>query len=88
MGQRIELGEIESVAEALDGVDRACCVYNTRKKRIVMYYAGSVGKDDLIELLSDKLPSYMVPNRLNQLDEMPMTKNGKIDRVKLTEMGA
>ena len=88
MGQRIELGEIEAVADAFDGIDRACCVYNSRKKRIVMYYAGDIGKEDFLERLADKLPSYMVPNRVNQLDEMPMTKNGKIDRAKLSEMGA
>ena len=86
MGQRIELGDIEATAAALDGVDRACCVYSERKKRIMMYYSGAVGKDELIVRLEGKLPGYMVPNRVSQLDELPMTKNGKIDRAKLAEL--
>ena len=85
MGQRIELGEIEAVAEALDGVSRACCVYNERKKRILMHYEGSCTKEELLEMLRVKLPSFMVPNRVFQLDQMPLTKNGKIDRVKLAQ---
>ncbi len=86
MGQRIELGEIESVAQALDGVDRACCVYHDRKKRILLYYAGVCEKPELTERLKELLPSYMVPNKVHQLDAMPLTKNGKIDRVKLAEL--
>lgn len=86
MGQRIELGEIESVVQALDGVDRACCVYQQRKKRILLYYSGTGDKAELVERMKVKLPGYMVPNKVNQLDEMPLTKNGKIDRTKLAEL--
>ena len=30
--------------------------------------------------IKEKLPRYMVPNVVRQLDEMPFTPNGKIDR--------
>lgn len=80
LGQRIELGDIESAAQAVDGVERACCLYDARRKRLVLCYVGSVDRASLKEGLRGLLPSYMVPNRTLQLDEMPLTKNGKIDR--------
>ena len=86
MGQRIELGEIETAAQSLAGVERACCVYNAKKKRIVMFYSGAAEKDALVEQLREKLPSFMVPNKTVQLDVMPLTKNGKIDRTELSKL--
>ncbi|ACV22739.1 Tyrocidine synthase I [Slackia heliotrinireducens] len=86
LGQRIELGEIETAAQALDGITRACCVYNARKKRILMFYTGSIGSDELLEGMRAVVPQYMVPSKVFQLDEMPMTKNGKVDRNALAQM--
>ena len=86
MGQRIELGEIEAVAQGLPDVDRACCIYNERRKRILLYYAGGSDKSTVAEQLKEKLPQYMVPNKVHQLESMPLTKNGKIDRAKLAEL--
>ncbi|MBO4337343.1 MAG: amino acid adenylation domain-containing protein, partial [Lachnospiraceae bacterium] len=84
MGQRIELGEIETAAMAADGVTRACCIYNTAKKRIELFYTGETEKKELSDALKQKLPQFMIPGRTVKLDEMPMNKNGKIDRQKLS----
>ena len=86
MGQRIELGEIEAAAMAADGITRACCIYNTKKKRIELFYTGEAEKTDLNEVLKVRLPQFMIPGRTVKLEEMPMNKNGKIDRSKLAEM--
>ena len=85
MGQRIELGDIEATAQAADGVTRACCLYDQARKRLVLCYTGSTGKDDVVAWLRERLPQYMVPGRTVQVDEMPLTKNGKIDRTALME---
>ena len=87
LGQRIELGEIEAGAQGVDGVTRACCIYHERKKRILMFYTGSLEKEALLEELQVRLPHYMVPSKVFYLDEMPLTKNGKIDRAALAQMG-
>ncbi len=80
MGQRIELGEIETAAMSLDGVSRACCLYDEKKKKILLYYTGETGKNEVTGGLQEKLPQYMVPGKTERIDEMPMNKNGKIDR--------
>lgn len=87
MGQRIELGDIEAAAQAAEGVSRACCIYNGRRKRILLFFVGEEEKDALFSQLEASLPPYMVPSRIFKLDDMPLTKNGKIDRKALAVMG-
>lgn len=87
MGHRIELGEIENAVNNLDGIKSACCLFDHDKKRILLYYVGNVTTPTLLEGLKDKLPRYMLPNYLEALSEMPLTPNGKIDRVLLKEKG-
>lgn len=86
LGQRIELGEIDAAAHGVEGVTRACTIYDARKKRILMFYVGACDKDALAETLKGLLPQYMVPNKIRQLDGMPLTKNGKIDRQALADI--
>lgn len=83
MGHRIELGEIEVVANMHPEIKTACCIFDDVKKKIVLYYVGDVTKADVANYLKDKLPRYMVPNVTEKLDSMPLTPNGKIDRVLL-----
>ncbi len=86
MGQRIELGEIDAAAQAVDGVTRACALYDSRRKKILLFYTGACEKDVLVDSLRSRLPQYMVPNRTRQIDQMPLNKNGKIDRAALANM--
>ncbi|MCR5686427.1 MAG: amino acid adenylation domain-containing protein [Lachnospiraceae bacterium] len=86
MGQRVELSDIEISAMAADGVSRACCLYDEKKKKIIMFYTGDAEKEALSAELKNKLPEFMIPGRTIQLDDFPVNKNGKIDRSKLQEM--
>ena len=83
MGHRIELGEIEVNANMLDGVERACCLYDKKKGKIILYYNGVMAEKDVVENIKRQLPRYMVPNRIVKIDKMPLTVNGKIDRKRL-----
>ena len=78
MGHRIELGEIEAAANACPGVGGCCCVYDGEKQRITLYYTGKA--EALRQQLKDRLPRYMLPQKLTRLDALPLTPNGKIDR--------
>jgi acyl-coenzyme A synthetase/AMP-(fatty) acid ligase len=83
MGHRIELGEIEVNVNMLEQVKLAGCIYDQNRGKIVLYYVGSMTEKELTLALKEKLPRYMVPNRIIALDNMPLTANGKIDRVTL-----
>lgn len=83
MGHRIELEEIEMAMGKIDEVDRVCCIYIEEKSKIYGFYIGNITKIELHDKLKKVLPIYMIPNILTKLEEMPMTKNGKIDRNKL-----
>lgn len=85
MGHRIELEEIERAMANTKGVNRACCIYKEEKSRIYGFYVGAISKEELLEEIKKVLPVFMVPNSLRQVEEMPMTKNGKIDRKELME---
>ena len=81
MGHRIELGEIETAALAVEGIKQACCLYDTARSRIVLFYAGAKSDEELKELLPAYIPHYMIPNRFVKMDEIPLNMNGKLDRV-------
>ena len=36
--------------------------------------------------MKDRMPEFMIPGVLRRVDEMPLTKNGKIDRRRLEEI--
>src|SRR6056300_1261722 len=88
-GYRIELGEIQAELEKLRGVERAVVVVH--EENIVAFVAS--GLDDYVQndaladaikadLKSDscRLPSYMIPAHILVLEELPLTRNGKIDK--------
>lgn len=87
MGHRIELEEIELAMNAAPGVERAFCVFDQERNRIASYYAGVCDKKELRDALKKKLPVYMIPTFIKQVDEIPMTKNGKIDRKYFLDRG-
>lgn len=85
MGHRIELGEIEIVANQMDQMKSACAIFDQEKKKIVLYYVGELTNAQVATYLKEKLPRYMIPNVMEALTVMPLTSNGKINRVYLKE---
>ena len=92
-GFRIELGEIEAVLAAVDRVRQCVCVIredtpgDQRLTAYVVPDAGaSVDAEALRAAAQDKLPAYMVPAAYIELDELPHTPNGKVDRKALLSL--
>lgn len=84
MGHRIELGEIEVAVDALDFIARSCCLYDLKKEQIILIYQSEQENDKgILEGIQAKLPKFMQPSRYIWLEEMPLSKTGKIDRAKL-----
>lgn len=83
MGHRIELEEIETHMNAVPGVERACCLFDQERNKIVACYSGDVDKLQIIQELKMHLPKYMIPSIFVKMDSLPLSHNGKIDRQKL-----
>ncbi|PHM40752.1 non-ribosomal peptide synthetase [Xenorhabdus szentirmaii] len=83
-GFRIELGEIENVLTAHPQVRQAVvidCDYNGHKGLAAYLISeGALSDDMLIQHLSDRLPEYMIPASFTRLENLPLTRNGKVDR--------
>ena len=81
MGHRIELGEIESVVNGFPQIDRCCCLYNTERKKIVLFCQPAEGftvdGGEFRRLLKAELSPYMLPSRVEIL-QLPLNANGKI----------
>lgn len=88
MGHRIELGEIEAAAAACKGVASCACVYQQKRQRILLIYAGDGAQSDVQDALQKALPAYMQPQGLVHLEKLPLTPNGKIDRRGLKDIYA
>ena len=84
MGHRIELGEVEAALNAIPFIMVSCCLYDKKRELIVCFYqAKEECKKEIVLALSKKLPKYMWPNVYRFYENLPMNKNGKIDRVLL-----
>lgn len=86
-GFRIELGEIESRLREIDGVKEAAVVAldDGTGKYLSAYLVTGKALDtaEVKQILSEQMPEYMVPPYITYLDEMPVTKNGKLDKKRL-----
>lgn len=84
-GNRIELGEIENVIQASEQVSQSAVVVledESGNKRLVAYVLPKVnyGQESVYAYLRSKLPDYMIPVLMIELDEFPTTANGKLNR--------
>ena len=80
MGHRIELEEIEHALNQIEGVERSCCLMNPKKNQLVAFCLGDVTVDEIRRRLAEKVPSYMIPHKVVQINKMPLNKNGKTNR--------
>lgn len=83
-GFRVELGEVEAKVAALDGVDAAAVVVidEGSAARLIAFIVAPItmSRGDVLRLLSESLPYYMLPSDIIQTSSVPKTSNGKIDR--------
>ena len=84
-GYRIELGEIENAVLGTELVKTVCVVYNQEQKEIVMFYQTEedLNIGEFRKRMLQFVPKYMLPTKYFRLKDMPLSANGKIDRLKL-----
>ncbi|HVG22088.1 MAG TPA: condensation domain-containing protein, partial [Blastocatellia bacterium] len=85
-GMRIELGEIEAVMRQHGAVREAVVIAKqgaAGERQLVGYVVAERGRElgegELRKYLGEILPDYMVPKAIQELKEMPLMPNGKID---------
>ncbi|MBE7150062.1 amino acid adenylation domain-containing protein [Bacillus mycoides] len=85
-GFRIELGEIESILSKHKVVKEVVATISniSNQKQLISYIVPHEGvnfvPNELHEFLITKLPYYMIPSLFIQVDKLPLTSNGKVDR--------
>lgn len=89
-GHRIELTEIEANLLMHPGVKQAVLLADhdeTNHTRLLAYITCDdawKGKlDDIKSRLKERLPAYMLPHELIELENLPLTPNGKVDKRQL-----
>jgi acyl-coenzyme A synthetase/AMP-(fatty) acid ligase len=89
-GYRVELGEIEAVMVAHPAVEEAVvlpipdeAIGNTIHAVVTLADKKALDVARLKQHCAEKLPAYMVPEKVDFRDSLPRTDNGKIDRRRL-----
>jgi amino acid adenylation domain-containing protein len=87
-GFRIEIGEIETALASHPSVREAVVLAREDapgEKRLIAYVIGArrqsaIAGNELRTYLKERLPEYMLPLAFIQMDALPLSPNGKVDR--------
>lgn len=77
-GNRVELSDIEHAMSMCANVEMVAAI--VCNGRLIGFYTGSAVAADIKEKLLNILPSAVVPSKIVNLAEMPLSHNGKIDK--------
>ncbi|SCV41473.1 Malonyl CoA-acyl carrier protein transacylase [Bacillus subtilis] len=84
-GHRIELGEVEAAMHKVEAIQKAVVIAREEEdglQQLCAYYVSNkpITIAEIREQLSQELPDYMIPSHYVQLEQLPLTSNGKINR--------
>jgi amino acid adenylation domain-containing protein len=88
-GYRVELGEIEQALLSIDAIKEIAVVVTKNEDGVneLVAYLTAESEQNVVDLrarLTKIVPHFMIPEVFVQLDELPLTTSGKIDRDALT----
>lgn len=87
-GNRVELGEIESCIRLFPSIVHTVVLLDKERNRLLAFIETTAKQDitnPLTHFLKTQLPDYMVPHQIIELNQFPLTSNGKIDKKALLE---
>lgn len=93
-GFRIELGEIDAQLDRCPGIRSAATIVRqgvgNERQLVALYVLENDGVDEagIRAYLAQALPDYMVPVQYIELEQIPVTANGKVDRKALADFAA
>jgi amino acid adenylation domain-containing protein len=82
----IDVPDVERMLGEI-GYDRPASDVNQTEKRLAAYFVAQeqLTTSDLRTYVSETLPDYMIPSYFVQLENVPLTQNGKVDRTALPD---
>jgi amino acid adenylation domain-containing protein/non-ribosomal peptide synthase protein (TIGR01720 family) len=92
-GRRIELGEVENVLAECPAVSRGAVLAAadaSGDQRLIGYVVpeGKFDREEIRRFLQSRLPDYMIPTVMVELQDIPLTSNGKINKKALPAVEA
>ncbi len=90
-GNKVFLNEVENYLRDIPGISNSAVIDKFEDGAVVLYgfvtINNSLLHSTLIRsLLLDKLPEYMVPKRIQILQELPLLQGGKVDYLRLNAL--
>lgn len=91
-GYLVELSDVELAIMAIPGVRQAGVILVTEEDEnkiaayVSLHCGQSMEKETIYHELKKTLPTYMLPTYITIVTELPVTPNGKIDRIKMAEI--
>ncbi len=89
-GYRIEPGEVERCIQLVTGIEKVLVMAKevSGSLQLVSYLVTDkeIDKSTIIDSLGKILPNYMIPRFYIELEDLPLTRNGKVDYKELPEV--
>ena len=89
-GIRVEIDEVENVIRTITDIDNAVVVPHKSNNNIylIAYYLSkkNLSNEYIRKEIEKILPQYMIPSKFFQIEEIPLTDNGKIDVKRLPQI--
>ena len=90
-GHRIELGEVEHTILKNKIITEAVVISidnEENEKEMIAYFTAeiAIAETEIRDFFRKYQPSYIVPSRFIQVAEMPLTTNGKVNRIQLLKL--
>ncbi len=84
-GFRVELQDIENCILQINSIKAAALVTKEKhngEMELICYYTSThpITKKEIRQYIGERLPDYMVPNTIIEIDSIPLTPSGKVDR--------
>ncbi|WP_419893528.1 amino acid adenylation domain-containing protein [Oceanobacillus kimchii] len=89
LGYRVEKNEIEIALQKIRGLTYAIVITEQdslgNNKLIAFYQGENINYQYIRRELKNKLPAYMIPSEIIEVNEIPLLPNGKVDKNRLLD---
>jgi len=88
-GYRVDTDEISYWIKAYPDLEDSVMIWDKEQKQLLGFYTGKYTDEVLLsDYLKKHLPLYMIPNKINHVEKIPLNLNQKVDSQKLIQLAA